>query len=54
MLQFEELRLQLLGHEKALKDLSEALGLQKMKEEIAALEGQAAQEGFWDDLQNYD
>ena len=52
MLQFEELRLQLLGHEKALKDLSEALGLQKMKAEIAALEEQAAQDGFWDDLQN--
>ena len=52
MLQFEELRLQLLGHEKALKDLSEALGLEKMKEEIKTLEAQAAEEGFWDDLKN--
>ena len=50
MLQFEELRLRLLGHEKALQDLSEALGLEKMKTEIAALESQAAEEGFWDDL----
>lgn len=52
MLQFEELRLRLLGHEKALKDLSEALGLEKMKTEVAALEAQAAEEGFWDDLKN--
>ena len=50
MLQFEELRLRLLGHEKALQDLSEALGLEKMKTEITALEAQAAEEGFWDDL----
>ena len=52
MLQFEELRLRLLGHEKALKDLSEALGLQKMKAEIVVLEEKAAEDGFWDDLQN--
>lgn len=52
MLQFEELRLRLLGHEKALQDLSEALGLEKMKTEITALEAQAAEEGFWDDLKN--
>lgn len=52
MLQFEELRLRLLGHKDALEDLSDALGLEKMKAEIAALEEAAAQEGFWDDLAN--
>ena len=50
MLQFEELRLRLLGHEKALKDLAEALGLDNMKQEIKALEAQSAEAGFWDDL----
>ena len=34
MLQFEELRLRLLGHEDALKDLADALGLEKMKKEM--------------------
>ena len=52
MLQFEELRLTLLESEKPLKDLAEALGLGKMREEIATLEAEAAQDGFWDDLEN--
>ena len=34
MLQYEELRLRLINHEKTLDDLSEALGLDKMKEGI--------------------
>ncbi len=51
MLQFEELRLQLLSHEDALADLSDALGLEKMKEEISALELKTAENGFWDDIQ---
>ncbi|MBQ5883889.1 MAG: peptide chain release factor 2, partial [Clostridia bacterium] len=33
-------------------DLSEALGLKKMAEEVKELEEQSAQEGFWDDVQN--
>ena len=52
MLQFEELRLTLLESEKPLKDLAEALGLEKMKEEIASLEAQTADNGFWDDVAN--
>lgn len=52
MLQFEELRLTLLESEKPLADLAEALGLDKMRQEIAALEAEAAQDGFWDDLEN--
>lgn len=52
MLQFEELRLRLLGSEKPLTDLAEALGLEKMKEEISGLEAQSAEDGFWDDLEN--
>ena len=38
MLQYEELRLRLLSHEDALNDLADALGLDKMREEIASLE----------------
>ena len=50
MLQFEELKLQLISHEEELANLAEALGLEKMKNEIAVLEEQQAQEGFWDDI----
>ena len=52
MLQFEELKLRLVAHEEELSNLAEALGLEKMKKEIANLEEQAAQDGFWDDIQN--
>ena len=51
MLQFEELRLELLSYEDKLKDLAEALGLKKMMEEVATLEEESAQDGFWDDIQ---
>ena len=39
MIQFEELRLQLLEDEDALKELSSALGLEEMRKEVATLEG---------------
>lgn len=50
MLQFEELRLRLLEHEGTLNDLAEALGLEKMKEEIKTLEKEQTVDGFWDDI----
>ena len=50
MLQFEELRLRLLGHEDSLKDLADALGLEKMKKEIEELDAKTAENGFWDDI----
>ncbi len=52
MLQYEELKQRLTGHESELSNLADALGLEKMKAEIVSLEEQAAKEGFWDDLQN--
>ena len=52
MLQYVELRLRLLDHKKALEDLSEALGLEKMNEEIGRLEALSAEEDFWSDLAN--
>ncbi len=52
MLQFEELRLELLNEKKALDDLGDALDIADKKKEIAELEAEAAKEGFWDDLEN--
>ena len=52
MLQFEELRLKLLGYEDRLSELKEALGLEDLKAEQARLEEMTAQEDFWGDLAN--
>ena len=52
MLQYEELRLSLLESEKPLAELKESIGYDSMKEEIKKLEDEAAQEGFWDNLEN--
>ncbi|MCL2494066.1 MAG: peptide chain release factor 2 [Oscillospiraceae bacterium] len=49
MLQFEELRLQLLGQKEKLNELREALGLAAAAAEIADLEASCANPGFWDD-----
>ena len=50
MIQYEELRLQLLEQEKPLKELHESLGILAVKEEIEKLEEQTASEGFWNDV----
>lgn len=52
MLQYEELKLKLKECEKPIEDLAEALGLSAMNKEIEELEQQAAQEDFWNDLEN--
>ena len=52
MLEFEELTLKMRSIEGQLKELADALGLDKMKEEIAVLDEKAAQPGFWDDMEN--
>ena len=52
MLQFEELRLSLGEYEEKLKQLGEALGIEKMNAEVADLEKQTEAEGFWNDLEN--
>ena len=46
MLQFEEVRQALTDLEPELRDLADALGLEKTKEEIEKLEQQAAAPGF--------
>ncbi|NCC87432.1 MAG: peptide chain release factor 2 [Clostridia bacterium] len=50
MLAFEELRLSLLESEKPLLEIRESLGVDEMKIEVEKLEEQAAEDGFWDDL----
>ena len=52
MLQYEELRLRLRKTEAPIKELAEALGLNAMLKEIEELEFKAAQEAFWNDIEN--
>lgn len=52
MLQFDELRLELEGLHPEIDDLAEALGLERMRNEIAELDTKASMPGFWDDAQN--
>ena len=52
MLQFEEVKQALVDLEPELRELADALGLEKTREEIEKLEQQAAAPGFWDDLEN--
>ncbi len=50
MLQFEELKHQLEEQEKALEELKNALGLEKLREEVEMLEHKSAEPGFWDNM----
>ena len=52
MLQYEELRLRLEALLPDIEDLAAAIGLTQMKKESAELEMKAAQDGFWDDMEN--
>ena len=47
MLQYEELRLRLEELKPAIDDLKFAIGVEKIKQAIAQLEGQAAAPDFW-------
>lgn len=51
MLQLEELKLALADLGSPLKDLAEAIGLSKIKEEISELEAESAAPDFWDDME---
>ena len=50
MLQFEELKRELEGQEKALDGLKVALGLEKLREEEEKMEHKASEPGFWDNM----
>lgn len=52
MLQFEELKRELEEYEKGIAELQNALGLEKLREEVEMLENKAAEPGFWDDMES--
>ncbi len=51
MLQLDELRLELESLTGRIADLGDAIGLEKKKQEVAALEEQAMAPDFWDDME---
>ncbi len=51
MIQFEELKLRLLESQKPLEELKDALGLDRVKNEIEELEAKSAAPGFWDNVE---
>ena len=51
MIQYEQLRLELLEKKDTLESLYEALGVERLKEEVAKLEEMSAQDGFWDNVE---
>ena len=51
MLQFEELRQQLHALKPQIDDLGEAIGIDKLKEQLHELEQQGADPAFWNDLE---
>ena len=52
MVEFEELRLRLLGSEKPIENLKEALAIDSLKAEVEVLEKESAAPDFWDDMEN--
>ena len=52
MLEYEQLKLELSGLEKAICDLEASLDISGKKEKIAELEKEASASDFWDDMEN--
>ncbi len=52
MLELEQLRLEVLELHDEVQDLAHAIGLEKLRKELAELEAESAQDGFWNDMQN--
>ena len=52
MLEFEEYKVKLNNLKPALDDLSNALKLEEARREVAELEEESAQDGFWNDVQH--
>ena len=52
MLEFEQLKLRLDSNEGELRDLKDALGYERLKNEIEELEAKASAPDFWDDMEN--
>ncbi|MEG1427978.1 MAG: peptide chain release factor 2, partial [Oscillospiraceae bacterium] len=51
MLQFEELKKSLQEQSALLLELNDALGLDRLREEVEMLENKAAEPGFWDNME---
>ncbi len=51
MLELEELRLRLEGLEPQLTDLRQALGLDRLEDELAQLDARTAEPGFWENVE---
>ncbi len=52
MVQFEDQKRILLEHEVSLSELKDALGLERLREEVEMLEHKAAEPGFWDNMES--
>ena len=52
MLQFEEQRLRLQGLEGSIRELGDALGIDKLKNSLEEKQNLTAAENFWDDPEN--
>jgi peptide chain release factor 2 len=52
MLQFEELKRSLEEQMESLGELRDALGLERLREEVEMLENKAAEPNFWDNMEN--
>ncbi len=52
MLQFEELKKSLKDQMDSLGELKDALGLDRLRQEVEMLEHKAAEPGFWDNMEN--
>ncbi len=52
MLLLDELRIELEGYHKDMKELYNILDIDKCKKEIEELQAESAKDGFWDDLEN--
>ncbi len=52
MIVYEELKQRLTASEKPIVNLKEALNIDRLKEEIAALEADSARPDFWDDMES--
>lgn len=52
MLLLDELKLELEGYRKDMKELYVILNIDKLREETAELQAKSAEDGFWEDLEN--
>ena len=52
MILLDELKVEMTGYRKEIDELGEVLNIANAREELAELQKQASQDGFWDDIEN--